>query len=379
MVCAESHCTTMSKPLTRAACLTPSGSAAVATIAVVGPDAWSIVASAFRGSLPKIPDVRRHWIGEFGAPPGDPVVMSIRQAEPTPWVEIHCHGGIQVVRWILSELKSHGVSESSWQELVGACSLSPLRSSAARELPHAVTVRTASILLDQFYGALDAELNAILALLSNNQVEQASTRLAELLKYSQVGRHLVVPWRIVVAGAPNVGKSSLINRLVGFPRCVVTPTAGTTRDLVATSIAIDGWPIELIDTAGQRTSADPLESAGVALANDVVQSADLALWLFDRPSPKVPFPCLMVRNKIDATPPKNLDAGVIPISALTGEGLDQLLAGIARRLVPSEPSAGAAVPFNSEISDQIEHAANRLAFENVTQCVAILNRLVQGG
>jgi tRNA modification GTPase len=71
-----------------------------------------------------------------------------------------------------------------------------------------------------------------------------------------LGRHLTRPWRVVVAGAPNVGKSSLINALAGFTRTVVTAVPGTTRDVVATAAAIDGWPVELIDTAGLRLTGD---------------------------------------------------------------------------------------------------------------------------
>src|SRR5205823_981941 len=148
----------------------------------------------------------------------------------------------------------------------------------------------------------------------------------------------------------NVGKSSLINRLVGYPRCVVTPIAGTTRDLVSTPIAIDGWPVELIDTAGQRTFDDQIEQAGVALASEIGRTADLTLWLLDatRDHSDAVTPVkgyLLVRNKIDLAPAQHPNDATIPISALTGQGLDELLAAISRRFVPHRPDAGAAVPF----------------------------------
>jgi tRNA modification GTPase len=232
-------------------------------------------------------------------------------------------------------------------------------------------------LLDQVHGALDRELDAIKSLLNSDEIASAHQRLSELLQFSDVGVHLTVPWRVVVAGLPNVGKSSLINRLVGYPRCVVAPLAGTTRDLVSTAIAIDGWPVELIDTAGQRGTSNPLESAGVLLALETAQSADLVLWLFDAESSPVPNSFLKVRNKIDLAPHASGDEDVIRISALTGQGLDNLLLTIAQRLVPCVPSGGVAVPFNAKIAAEIDIAANRLRVGDVHECMAILERLTQ--
>src|SRR5439155_711085 len=105
--------------------------------------------------------------------------------------------------------------------------------------------------------------------------------LKELKSRTRLGRHLTNPWRVVVAGAPNVGKSSLVNALAGYARCVVSPTPGTTRDVVSTLIAVDGWPIELLDTAGLRLPGENLEQQGIALARAAVESADLCLWVID--------------------------------------------------------------------------------------------------
>ena len=84
---------------------------------------------------------------------------------------------------------------------------------------------------------------------------------------------------MVVAGAPNVGKSSLVNALAGFQRSVVSEIAGTTRDVVSVQLAFDGWPVELTDTAGLR-EAEGLEAEGVARANRALAEADLVLWVW---------------------------------------------------------------------------------------------------
>ena len=88
-------------------------------------------------------------------------------------------------------------------------------------------------------------------------------------------------WRVVIAGPPNVGKSSLINAMAGYERAIVSPLPGTTRDVVTLTTAIDGWPVQLADTAGLRASDDELESAGVKLAGAALAAADLVILVCD--------------------------------------------------------------------------------------------------
>jgi tRNA modification GTPase len=372
---------------TRAAVLTPPGAAAVASIVVVGPDAWGTVRSTFRSAnnrlLPFAPDLSQHWLGKLGEPPGDTVLLRVRQLEPILAIELNCHGGRQVVQWLLDDLRIRGTAIVSWKVLAGEFESSPLRAQAAIELAKSVTQRTSAILLDQYHGALETALIAVSESLQKQQTASATERLASLVKHVNVGRHLTRPWRVAIAGPPNVGKSSLINRLVGYPRCVVTPTAGTTRDLVATPIAVDGWPVELIDTAGQRTSEDRIEQAGVALASDTATTADLTLWLqdasrvyIDEPIPGEGF--LLVQNKIDLVAGRSREGTTISISALTGEGLDQLLSTISRRLVPKVPPPGAAIPFSAAIAEQVSAIANLCADGKVSDSMDALRALLTG-
>ncbi len=89
--------------------------------------------------------------------------------------------------------------------------------------------------------------------------------LDAVLRWTDLGTHLATPWRVVLAGAPNVGKSSLINALLGYGRAIVFDQPGTTRDVVTADAAIEGWPITLADTAGLHDASDATESAGIAL------------------------------------------------------------------------------------------------------------------
>src|SRR5690606_16577637 len=93
--------------------------------------------------------------------------------------------------------------------------------------------------------------------------EEARRRLAALVDRAPLGLHLTRPWHVALAGAPNVGKSSLLNAVLGYGRAIVFDQPGTTRDVLDAVTAIDGWPVRLTDGAGLRESVDALEAAGV--------------------------------------------------------------------------------------------------------------------
>jgi tRNA modification GTPase len=274
-------------------------------------------------------------------------------------LEIHCHGGQAAAGRILRDLESAGCLVVGWPESLRA-SESPLRAEILGELCRATTLQTAAILWEQANGLFESSLSALVSSVPRN-VSAAATQIREWVTWAEFGLHLTQPWRVVLAGRPNVGKSSLINAILGYTRSVVFDQPGTTRDVVSAPTAIDGWPIELSDTAGLRESADPIESAGVERARATLGAADLVIVLVDISQPasqsdraiiaELPR-ALVVAHKCDLAPYEGTDrwgtdesAGWFPVSSKTGQGLEALVAAISRRLVPRTPPADALVPI----------------------------------
>ena len=363
---------------TRVSVLTPPGTGAIATVAVAGPRAWglarSLVRPAGKKPLPESPELHRFWFGTLGEGAGDEVVLAVTRTEPEPAVEVHCHGGRRVVRWVVEQFAARGGVD------VGDPTPTRRDGWALTLLTRATTLRTASTLLDQYHGAFDHAVSGILAHLDAGQLEDARRELEQLAAFAPVGRHLVEPWKVVVAGPPNVGKSSLVNALAGYQRAVVSDVAGTTRDVVTTAVAFDGWPVELADTAGLRDAAG-LEAAGVERAQQSAAVADLVVWVMDAAEPNPVLPpediaaakLLTVWNKSDL---RNAPAAERRVSAHTGDGIPGLAAEIARRLVPHPPPAGAAVPFTPQLADAVEAAHAALSAGRTADAAGILRTTV---
>lgn len=362
--------------------LTPPGAGAIATIEVRGPRAWELARRLFRPAgtpLPEAPEAGRFWFGTLG---GDEVILAACGSA----VEIHCHGGPRIVRWVMEQFTSHGCIEST---------RTPDPSGQGFELlQRAPTLRTASILLDQLGGAFADEVRRILALLET-QPDAAKEPLQRLTDLGNtVGRHLVEPWKVVVAGPPNVGKSSLVNALAGYQRAVVSEVAGTTRDAVSVQTAFDGWPVELIDTAGLR-DAEGLEAEGIEHAKRVLEEADLVLWVMDGTAERPLFPdpdseraaslplfnWLLVASKADL--PAGWDLSLAfnasPVSAATNDGVPALIARATFHLVRQPPQPGAAVPFTSQLVETVEAARASLAASRNGDAARLLREALAAG
>jgi tRNA modification GTPase len=147
--------------------------------------------------------------------------------------------------------------------------------------------------------------------------------------------------RIVIAGPPNAGKSSLLNVLTQRDAAIVTPLAGTTRDVIEAPTAIGGMPFLLVDTAGLREGADEAETAGIARARASIDRADLILWLGDPAEAPDPERTILVRPKCDL--PRPAPGPGLRVSVVTGEGIDGLIGEMTAR-------AGGLLAMSGEVS-----------------------------
>ncbi len=343
---------------TRAVVLTPEGRGAVATILVSGCDALATVGRLFhpaRGRPLAAFPLGRIVFGRWGAEPGEELVVVCRGAD---CVEIHGHGGRAAVAAVLEALADAGCRPTTWQAWNRDETGDAIEAEALEALAHARTERTAAILLDQYQGALGRAIDEIIRLLAADDgasLANARERLQVLLARERMGRHLIAPFQVVLAGRPNVGKSSLVNALVGYRRSIVHDGPGTTRDVVTAATAFDGWPVELSDTAGLRGGGDELEAAGVRLARQRLADAVARVLVFDASRAwaaednelLVEWPgALVVHTKSDLPPDTSRPRppGVYASSVALG-GVDELARAIAGLLVPDPPTPGAAVPF----------------------------------
>jgi tRNA modification GTPase len=277
-------------------------------------------------------------------------------------IELHCHGGRAAVKRIEQTLAAAGAAVVDWQEWVRGHASDSMAADAQIAMAHARTERTAAVLLDQYRGALQQAFEEVERLVASGQADAALAQIELLLTRASIGLHLVRPWRVVLAGRPNVGKSSLVNAILGYERAIVHPAPGTTRDNVTATTAIDGWPVELGDTAGFTSSdscvaTDAVLSRGIQLGRERIAAADLVVLVFDRCLPisaederlLADLPgALLVDNKCDLPRATGKRPEVVETSALRGEGIANLLECISHRLVPDPPAPGAAVPFTEE-------------------------------
>lgn len=311
----------------------------------------------------------------------EPVVL-VRTA-PDCW-ELHAHGGRAVAESIVSGLCAAGGGECPVDEWPGAPEGIPVRLLQNR-LAQAGGWRAAQILSRQLAGRFDAEIRSIEQLIATAcpseppDLLEARRVLQRLRRAARIGQRLPTPWRVVLRGAVNVGKSSLVNALAGYARSLVSPLAGTTRDLLQTRLVLDGWEIELVDTAGeqQHQSSPPtaVEQVGIERGRTAAHTADLVLELIPvtelvdghAMTPDGIEQRVAVATKADLLPPGVAETvagagSVILTSALTGTGIDRLAETIIRQLVP-EAAAGYldhGVPVTAEQLQQVEQLQLRV-------------------
>ena len=339
---------------TIAAVATAPGRGGVAVVRVSGPEAFN-VARALTGAEPK---PGRIAVRKIFAPGGALIDRAVVLAFKSPasytgedTVEFQCHGGSVTPRRVLDACFAAGARLAGRGEftsrafLNGQLDLSEAES--VIELVDAKTDRAADDALARQQGAhsraysalyqtalgISSELEHALDIdeetlpegfseMHKSRTEALALEIDRALASARAGRLLREGALVVLAGAPNAGKSSLMNALLGTSRAIVSDIPGTTRDTIEESLSVDGWPVRLVDTAGLRASGDLVEAEGVRRAEALISNADIVLAL-DCEIPDA----IRLHSKCD------LGSGEgINVSSVTGEGLENLKAALAERL-----------------------------------------------
>ena len=355
--------------------LTPHGRGAVATVRVEGINAADGLATLFhpKGNY-SVADVEpwRICFGTWNSGPaaGEELVIC-RKSEFS--FDLHCHGGVTIVDAIMESFVELGYQEFQWSDIPVDIDDDPWQMELLNALSKVSTEKTAAFLARHFDGRWSKEITRLSGLIAESSFDQARQRIEELLSWREFAGHLVVPWKVVIAGKPNVGKSSLINLLLGFERSIVQDQPGTTRDTVDADTVIDGWPIQLFDTAGQRITDNEIESFGVQRAINTSQNADLLIWVGDVTRPgtfefeteNASVKRLFVANKIDLQTQdlsNQLDDAldVVEVSCKDKTGSDLLVKAIAKSLVNRLPPDDLPLPFTEKIVQQLRVFLNNL-------------------
>jgi tRNA modification GTPase len=307
---------------TIAAISTAVGEGAIAVLRVSGPEAANLVARIFRGSTaPEKMEARRSYFGEIYDATGmiDQVLVTIFRRPQSytgeDLIEISCHGGILVTRKILSLLLNAGARSAEPGEFTQRAFLNGkmdlTQAEAVMDLIRAQTELALRAANEQLAGHLGRELTKIqdelLTTLAHieayidfpdegispetgkmllDRLEETGASLARLIATADQGRILRHGLRTVIYGEPNVGKSSLLNLLLGYDRAIVSETPGTTRDTIEETINVRGIPVRLIDTAGKRSSEDSIEQEGIRRTELQLAQADLVLQVVDASLPR---------------------------------------------------------------------------------------------
>jgi tRNA modification GTPase len=318
-------------------------------------------------------------------------------------VEFHCHGGLISVQRVLELVLASGARRALPGEfsqrafLNGRLDLT--RAEAISDLVTARSRRAAQLAMAGLDGGLEARISALrdrlldqlaelearvdfeddLPPLDGNAVAAellaVRTALEQLVADGERGQLLREGLRVAIVGRPNVGKSSLLNRLSCSERAIVTDLPGTTRDLVESELVLQGVPLTLLDTAGIRPTTDRVEQIGIERSRSALQAADAVLLLFDlsvgwcdddaalRELVPEGVPLLVVGNKADqlvASMSAAAAAADVCISALTGAGEGDLVTQLLARCGHSEPQ-GLLLALNRRQQDLAAAAASSLS------------------
>ena len=410
---------------TIAAIATAPGLGGISIVRISGPRSLAIAAQ-LTGTLP---EPRMARCAQFKDPEGATLDEGLLLYFKAPnsytgedVVELHGHGGLMAPQMLLHAALDQGARLARPGEFTQRAylkgKLDLAQAEAVADLVESRSSRAVKMAIRSLQGVFSAEVNRLAtdllgirvlvegtldfpdedpSIVVNGTVRlrlrDAQERLKQLLKHSRQGEALRSAVRVVIIGRPNVGKSSLLNRLSGLDRAIVMDTPGTTRDVIEHPMTLEGFQIEIVDTAGIHETGDPVEREGVNRALKEMRAADIVLLIGDtesgliadreyfasRMNPDIKL--IHVRNKIDQIDGEarrtECDGQVcIRMSALTGAGLPLLMAALR------EAAGTAALDENAflarsrhiealqEASGYLDEANGRLQSEGATDLAA---------
>jgi tRNA modification GTPase len=410
---------------TIAAIATPLGVGGIGVIRISGPDAADIAGKIFR-PLPNERFRSRYlYHGDIFSVETNETIDEVLLAffrGPHSYtgedsLEISCHGGSLVIRAVLEEVLKAGARPAGHGEFTRRAFLNNrldlAQAEAVNDLIMAQTSQGARIALSHLKGSLSgiieqirddlietlSEIEAFIdfteedGVVENEEslpllISRAAEKIASLCNTYRYGKIRREGLNIVIAGRPNVGKSSLLNKLLGEKRAIVSAIPGTTRDFIEEMADMGGIPVRLTDTAGLRVPQDEIEKEGVALLEDKLDHADAVLLLLDGSEPITPEdqklagkiaekPSVLVLNKSDLVQRleeetvNELFPGTKPllvkISAKYGDGIDLLVSAV-RRLAEETTAVESS-------RETITHLHQKISLEKANEC---LKRAAQG-
>ena len=374
---------------------TPPGRGGIGIVRLSGPAARAIAEPLLRLRHPLAPTQARfaEILDSTGETLDEAVVTWFQKPHSytsEDIVEIAAHGSPVLLDHLLRQCLTAGARLAEPGEFTQRAFLSGrldlTQAEAVHDVIEATTLHQARIAARQLGGSLSRQINPIkqqlISLIATleagidfaeddidllpaheitAQIQEIQAPLAALEQTFTYGRLVRDGFTLAIIGRPNVGKSSLFNRLIERDRAIVTATPGTTRDLVTERVSLEGIPVELIDTAGLRESNDEAESIGVAKSREVMAEADIVLLVLDATAPihhedeaaiatLATRPFLVVLNKQDLSPAANLLARdiypVLETSARTGAGVSELRCAILSLLTREAPTVETALLTN---------------------------------
>jgi tRNA modification GTPase len=407
---------------TIAAIVTPAGEGGVGVLRISGPEALSVLAKVFRdkhGRSRTSFETHKMYFGRVASSDGDVVdqVLAVAMLAPNSYTgedvaELHCHSGRVVLRSVLELILEQGVRLAEPGEFTRRAFLNGrldlAQAEAVADIVRAKTRQSLRLALSGLAGRLSAEVSTLrdrlIGVIAHIEAEidfpeddidefavdsmrgiiaETISDLEGMIDKAASGRVYREGVSVVIAGRPNVGKSSIFNAIVKERRAIVTDVPGTTRDVIDEYVSLSGVPVRLMDTAGIRDTEDVVEREGVSRSRESLDQADVVLYVVDASSfergrdvsedertlANIPRDrTILVLNKIDLiqgivseAPFGELTPSVVvKTSAVTGSGLDELENQIFEMVVREDLSAGEAVVTNVRHEDALRRAKKHL-------------------